>query len=523
MPKVGIRESDSEVPEFIPPVQKVLAEWTGKEMAALQAASVAIGCLVGNGVLTFRQAQEKLQHSAEVRGYNRRFDSDDVADCVEFSLRSGQFSQTAANDNERNEIQGAFTSQIALKDLTYPGGIVSELIDWTVASSIYPSRELALGPAIAFVGALAGRRFSSPTDLRTNHYIVALAPSGHGKDHSRNQLKRLITAANLDRFSGPSRFMSATALRNTVMDKPSCLCMIDEFGGMMRQINDPRASIHSMLIRSDLLELFTSASTYFEGAAYAQTPAQRIHNPNYCMYGTSTPEDYWKSVSSLNTADGLLARFILLNIDGPKPRRAAPTVLVTDVPAALVDKVQTLCVAGRTSGRFPVSGKGDQPEVPIVVQYSPEAQTELGSFQAIVAEKELAVSAEAAPILNRTVEHAIKLALTVSVGLDPATPIITGPAMTWGCQLAWLSTCTMIEETADRISDNSREADLKRILGLIKRARQDGISEGKLVDRSGSIDRNRRNELLADLMLAGHVEERVTPTKGRPRKRYHII
>jgi hypothetical protein len=46
--------------------------------------------------------------------------------------------------------------------------------------------------------------------------------------------------------------------------------MVDEFGGMMRQINDPRAGIHSILIRSDMLEMFTSASTFFEGAAYAK-------------------------------------------------------------------------------------------------------------------------------------------------------------------------------------------------------------------------------------------------------------
>lgn len=152
------------------------------------------------------------------------------------------------------------TGLTRLSDLTNPGGVVSELIDWIVSSSSRPSRELALSAVLPFVGALLGRRFASPTDLRTNFYTVALADSGYGKDHARTQLKRLITAAGLDRFSGPNRFMSATALRNSVTTKPSCLCMVDEFGGMMRQINDPRAGIHSMLIRSDLLEMFTSAS-----------------------------------------------------------------------------------------------------------------------------------------------------------------------------------------------------------------------------------------------------------------------
>src|SRR5579864_8703316 len=53
-----------------------------------------------------------------------------------------------------------------LADLTNPGGVVGDIVDWIVSSSSRPSRELALAAAIPFVGALIGRRFASPTDLR---------------------------------------------------------------------------------------------------------------------------------------------------------------------------------------------------------------------------------------------------------------------------------------------------------------------------------------------------------------------
>jgi hypothetical protein len=81
----------------------------------------------------------------------------------------------------------------------------------------------------------------------------------------------------------------------------------------------------------------------------------------------------------------------------------------------------------------------------------------------------------------------------------------------------------MIEETCDRISDNLREADLKRIFGHIKKAGQDGITEGTIADRCGGIDKRRRTELLEDLVLAGRIEERSTPTGGRPKKRYYLL
>ncbi|WFU23149.1 hypothetical protein QA649_34475 [Bradyrhizobium sp. CB1717] len=143
--------------------------------------------------------------------------------------------------------------KITLADLTNPGGLISELVDWIVSSSSRPSRELALAATLPFVGALLGRRFASPSDLRTNFYSIGLAGSGFGKDHARSQLKRLATEAGLERFMGPNRFMSASALRGVVMAKPSCLCMVDEFGGMMRQINDRKAGIHNQLIPATCL------------------------------------------------------------------------------------------------------------------------------------------------------------------------------------------------------------------------------------------------------------------------------
>src|SRR5216683_992651 len=335
-----------------------------------------------------------------------------------------------ANDNEEPETEQKLTSDYTLSDLTDPGGVVSEIVDWIVSSASRPSLELALAATLPFVGALIGRRFASPTDLRTNFYSVGLASSGYGKDAARTQLKRLATAAGLERFTGPNRFMSATALRAAVMAKPSCLCMVDEFGGMMRQINDRNASIHSQLIRSDLLEMFSSADTYFEGAAYAKSGVpEKLYNPNICIYGTSTPEDFWASVSSLNTSDGLLPRFLLFNVTGPKPDRVQPVNNVMEIPTSLIESCRSLALAGRGAGNLSNVDSGAATFKPVVVPYSAEAQSELARFEAFVEERESVIAPESLPILNRAVEHAIKLALTVSVATDWQTPVITGDAM----------------------------------------------------------------------------------------------
>jgi hypothetical protein len=432
---------------------------------------------------------------------------------------------------ERDNLNVADTDKISpwskpkLYDLTQSvGGLIERLVDWIVSSSPRPSRELALAAVIAFLGALIGRRFASPTDLRTNFYIVALAPSGFGKDHARAQLKKLIMLAELEVFSGPGRFMSATALRNAMMAKPSLFCMIDEFGGMMRQITDRKAGLHNQLIKNDLLELFSSAATYFEGAEYAGSKAKRIYNPNLCICGTSTPDDFWPSLSSLNTSDGLLPRYILFDVAGPKPSRVKPERDVSDVPADLIAACQALVMANRGQGKFrSVLDSGEQPVVPTRVPFSEEAKELLAELNDYIEGQEECADPRALPFLNRTAEHAIKLALLSAVANDVKNPIVSFEDMVWAADLAWHSTATMIEQARDRIADNAREADMNRILDHIKKAGDEGITPGTVADRCRSIEKRKREEIIQDLTLSGRVRQQITPTTGRPMNRLYYV
>lgn len=238
------------------------------------------------------------------------------------------------------------TTDDRLIDLCSPPGLVGEIVDWMEASSDRPNRVLLLGAALTFVGTLAGRKFATPSNLRTNNLVVTLAPSGHGKDHALGRVKTLASAAGLDRYVGPARIMSASALRKLVAREPAVGCYMDEFGGFMGQIHDRRAGLHNAMIRYDLLEMFSAAGTFFAGAEYAGEAATKVFAPNFSISGTSTPESFWSSLSSLSASDGLLARLILLDVTGPKPARVKPRLSPNDVPAALVDAVRALAEQG---------------------------------------------------------------------------------------------------------------------------------------------------------------------------------
>ncbi len=507
---------------YNPHINAVLVRWIGKELHHLNTACFALGQLIPVGKSSFARASIIARRTAEDRGYFDRFAPSDVACCISNGLESGASLPLPANDNRADIL---VTPSVSLNSLTQPGGLIEELVDWIVSSAERPSRWLALSAVLPFVGALIGRHFESPTGLRTNLYVAALAPSGYGKDHARGQLKKLATEAGLDRVFGPSRFMSATALRNIAMAKPSCVSMIDEFDSLMMQINDPKASMHNALIRTDLKDLWSSATTYFEGSEYAGTSAARIYNPNFCIYGTGTPDIFWKSLSTGNTADGLLPRFILFDTDSERPERVHPTLSVHEIPAGLVEKCQTLSLAGRGSSKLANINVGNTPITAIRLAYDDASEILLEDFKCQVDVKGAAGDSESAPILNRAVEHAIKLATISSVATDPTTAMILGPSMKWAIDLAWQSTSRLIAQAKDKVSDSTREAAYKRLLTQIQEAGDDGITPGVLADKNRNLDKRIRIEILDDLQAAEKIDKLIKSSSskiGRPSLRYYF-
>ncbi|MBA2127183.1 hypothetical protein DLM45_13265 [Hyphomicrobium methylovorum] len=400
----------------------------------------------------------------------------------------------------------------SLADLCSPPGLVGEIVDWMEASSDRPNRALMLGAALTFVATLAGRKFATPSNLRSNNYVVTLAPSGHGKDHAIGRIKTLSAAAGLDRYVGPARIMSASALRKLVAREPAVACFMDEFGGFIGQIHDRRAGLHNAMIRYDMLEMFSAAGTFFAGAEYAGEAATKVFAPNFSISGTSTPESFWSSLSSLSASDGLLARLILLDVTGPKPARVKPRLSPNDVPAALVDAVRALAERG---GNLAATLSDRAPKA-ITVPLDAEAEEIDADNIAGLDAAESSASPEAMPFLNRVREHALKLALVVAVGCNPSAPVITGPVMEWAYRLARLSTATLIRESADRIADNDRSAAYGKILRVIKGASAAGIQPSRIGDRLKGIDKRMREELLADMTAAGRVRlVKTAPAGGR--------
>jgi Protein of unknown function (DUF3987) len=424
-------------------------------------------------------------------------------------------------------------TQSQLADFTRPGGLVENLIDWISSSSSTPSRELALGAVLAFLAALIGRRYSTgQRDTRANTYIVALAPSGFGKDHARQQLKRLGEAAgeSMERFFGPERVMSASGLRSALERWPSIICFMDEFGGFMRDILDKRAGDHKRAISVDLRDYFSASNTNFAGAEYAQTQAVKIYNPNLNIYGTATPGQFWSALSNASAEDGLLPRMLLFNVGDQWPDTVDPTSDVRTVPQELVERLlplarpplrerrslgTVLADADKETGRKPMD--------PIIVEWTDEAAKRL---RALTEDARLAArnaSDLAAPFISRLAEHTIKLALILAVShsgkgkRNRMKPLVDLPKFEWAAGLARLCVGEMVASVVRYVSDNEREELFKLVAAVIQKGGKAGVSPGVVIDKLPKrFGRLMREEVLSDMVEAGHVKRvEHKPPKGR--------
>lgn len=436
----------------------------------------------------------------------------------------------ADNDDEPPELVDTTLPDLLrrdkkLADFTHPGGLVEDLIDWIVSSAEQPSRELALGAVLAFIAALGGRRYSTTArDTRANCYIVALAESGFGKQHARDQLDRIRTHGDgyLDRYFGPARIMSASALRSALERWPSLVCLVDEFGGLMKDILDKRAGEHKRGISVDLRDFFSASATSFAGAEYAKAKAVRIENPNLNIYGTATPGQFWSALSSASSEDGLLPRLLLFNIVGESDM-VEPQRHVDDVPRELVERlypiagIQTKIDGPRSLGRIldDVEREGGKKPLPAtVVQWTDEAEAARKAFK----EHEVYAARKAtelvAPFIHRLTEHAIKLALIVAIastkreGKTRTRPLIDLPKWQWASGLATVCVGDMVRAVEEFVADNEREEMYKRIAALLQKAGDAGLPRSVVIDKLPKrFGRQLREEVLSDMIESGRVKE----------------
>lgn len=394
-------------------------------------------------------------------------------------------------------------------DLTRPGGLLEEVIDYIADSSRRPSRMLSLGSAISVLGTLIGGAVEGPTGLGTHLYIVGIAPSGSGKDKPLKMSRALLGAANAGDLIGPDEFMSATAVMTTLKDKPVVCCSIDEIGSFLRRITSSKASAHD---RGITKMLRTAWSTNFESmmtSAWASKAAFEIKNPSLTIFGVSTPQEFFSALGADEVSNGFLNRFLIME--------NTEKVIDVDPKHTDISREFALKLAKFRSTWHKIS---ESEMTDAIGTGKRTKKLAWGDGRAIYndllmeVDKWIDQDPEGMDLYRRTGEIALRLAAICAAGHGLLE--IDAGSMTWAARLSTHCTKRLRAMAEEYMAENETQKTQNKILRIIGKGT--GISHRQLLRAlQGGVKSNDLKGIMENLVGAGLVEiTKTTPLTGGP-------
>ena len=233
-----------------------------------------------------------------------------------------------------------------------PPGFLAEWMAWGRDASPFPNEPLLLAGGLAVLACLASRRVyaTSPAgEVRPVIYAVAIAESATGKDSCNHLIAGLLAAVNRDERLVTS-IPSAAGLEDFLFDQtPVMLWASDEIGLYLNQTRGRNADANKKGVVDFLHTLFTRG-----GATIKRRPLSRAKKdkndpmnerclyPHLSIYGTSTPESFFRGLSDESSESGLYGRLAVFWAGSKRTLNEQVTASPSDPPPRLTEMARAL-------------------------------------------------------------------------------------------------------------------------------------------------------------------------------------
>jgi hypothetical protein len=407
------------------------------------------------------------------------------------------------------------------KELLHPKGLVGDIAEYINQKSIKDQPILALGAALAAVGALQGRKIQTETNIRTNIYCLGVGVSGSGKEAARKAIKDLFHCAGCGEMASVEEIASDSSIATYIQKTPSQIFLLDEIGRFLKTTTQASRSPHLFNIVTILLKLYSSSNSIFHGKIYADLDKQvRVENPNLCIYGTTVPESLYKGLVLENVTDGFLSRMLLFESESPDPPKKPRRNLTRRPPDELLEKITK--TYNKKTIHIPEGNVDNVINVyPQTVDISDDALSILEGFDDYIRtmRDKMRKENQVDSIYNRTPQIAEQIALILAGGVDIEYPKITEYEITYGVNLTKYLADNMLYITENFIADNDYHHSVKNMLQLIRKSEK--ITMSQLTRKTQELQARIRNDILETLKSSEQIKEYSEGT-GHTKKRIFI-
>lgn len=393
-------------------------------------------------------------------------------------------------------------------------GFIGEVSDWITSQNPRKNKILSLVAAVALQGCLIGSKYKDKSGNRSNLYLVALAPSGGGKQAPQSCIKKILHHVNAGNMYG-GKVSSDSALASDLIVSKSRLYLWDEFGRFLAKTSAKMGGAHLHAVQEALLELWGEAGGCWKQKSYSdQRNNKEVLYPCCSFLGMTVPEHFWNGLEEGHLQDGFAARMMVID-SGPKAR--SEDVLETDPPLEILNK------AYYWVNLKPGGNLGSVNPDAILVPETPAA-TEL--FRGLVTKAENAGQDETEnAVWARAIEKARRLALIYACSRDHEAPVIDDRAARWGIDFSTWSTDRFLAVAKDEVgSDDPAQQKWQKIRKVINQftKRNQLCSRTQLI-RAIKWQARELDKILDTMVQAGVIDSKSVPaTNGKPITYYSV-
>lgn len=515
--------------------QLAAAEWSGiteaQVEAALLGAAEQCGLIADDGEPSVRKTlwSAKRAAKAQPRPLPEHIASEIEEDDANRALgaKVARSLVMAHDGSVIDEETGEIINQVietAISDtlpdhLTRVPGIVGQIVDWIEATARRPSRPLALGAALTVTGTIIGRRLCGPTRSATHLYVLTLAKTGAGKDHTLVQSERILAACGMSAAIGPDEFMSQTALINRLGQAPLTHSAMDEFGAWMATVNNPRSGPHVAGISKILRTAWGRSFAPMKTPEWASRSMETIQAPALSILGASTHDEFYAALKGRDVINGFLNRFLVLSSE-VRPKDRDPDTDPKSVPDAIIDRAKAMFGGGNSlagiTGQFLAHANAEVTpiEVPWRNDQTRAIFRELQAYVEDLQDKHPTKS----PFYARTAEMAIRMATIRAAGENLLKPSIGVEDMEWARDLAMWSAERLASGAELYMAETETQEITNQILRIV-RVNGGVITKMDLTRAMQHRFKSRElDEAIKLLVEAGVINDEMVKTVGRPKR-----
>jgi hypothetical protein len=323
--------------------------------------------------------------------------------------------------------------------IIFPPGLVGAIAEFIYAAAPRPVPEIALVGAIGLIAGIVGRAYNI-SGAGLNQYVLALAPTGTGKEAINSGVMKLVTAVRGDGvsgapsimdFIGPGDTRSDAALIKWLAKHPCFVSIQGEWGMRLKKMAAPNANANEIGVRGALMDLWGKSGhgNVLNPLAYSdkEKNTASVTSPSFTLIGESTPERFYEALDETLIADGLLPRFLTIEYNGKRPQNneasahAVPSFALIDMMRSIVAHVQAVQASNNV-----VNVELNDQAIRLMKDFDRYADSQINGANSRETNRHM---------WNRAHLKALKLAAIVAVGLNPHYPVVDLDCAQWATDL----------------------------------------------------------------------------------------